>query len=174
MLKLTTRYKIKIPKNITILTRSIIIIEGLLNELSPNINLMEVLKSRLSSTLLQDLLDKENLQKNLRKIVIAKDTMLDLPKETLDLVKMVSRGNAKLNLELTDSNDKIGKIEKMLNKLILAALDVAFIVAGSLLYTNDNNSFEISLLREFSLVSAVCLTIFLILLMFNDLRSKRK
>lgn len=174
LFKITTRYKIKIPKNITILTRSLIIIEGLLTELSPNTNLMEVLKARLSSTLLEDILDKEKIQNNLRKVLIAKDTAFDLPKETLDLVKMVSRGNAKLNLELTDSNDKIGKLEKMLNKIILAALDVAFIVAGSLLYTNDNNSFEISLLRKFSLVGAVCLTIFLILLMFNDLRRKNK
>lgn len=174
LLKLTTRYKIRIPKNITILTRSIIIIEGLLNELTPNINLMEVLKSRVSTTLLQEMLDKEKIESNLRKLVIAKETMLDLPKETLDLVKMVSRGNAKLNLELTDSNDKIGKIEKMLNKLILAALDVACIVAGSLLYTNDNNSFEISLLRKFSLIGAFTLTIFLVILMFNDLRKKNK
>ncbi len=174
LFKLTKKYKIKIPKNITMLSRGVLIIEGLLNELSPDINLMAVLKGRVSNNIFKELLDKNNIEKNIKNTITTTQSIVELPKETLDLVKMISRGNAKLNLELSDSDNKIGKIEKMLNKVILAALDVAFIVACSLLYTNNNTSFEISILKTFSLISSVFLTLFLVILMINDLRSKHK
>lgn len=174
LFKLTKKHKIKIPKNITMLSRGVLIIEGVLNELCPDINLMAVLKGRLSSNFFKEILDKENIANNIKDLLLTSQSIVELPKETLDLVKMISRGNAKLNLELSDSDNKIGKVEKMLNKVILAALDVAFIVACSLLYTNNTTSFEISILKLFSLISAVFITLFLVILMINDLRSKHK
>ncbi|MEG0074205.1 MAG: AarF/UbiB family protein [Clostridia bacterium] len=176
LFKLTNRYKIQIPKNITMLTRGVVVIEGLLGEISPSIHLLEVLKNRLSRSFVSDFMSKKSLENSIRNSLVAEQTMLELPKESLDFVKMAVRGEAKFNLEISDSDNKMGKLDHMLNKIILAVLAVAFIVASSLLYTNNagNTSIEITILRLFTLISSVFLTLWIFVTMIKDTRARLK
>ena len=50
---------------------------------------------------------------------------VQIPEQLADLLKMTMSGQAKLNIDLTGSEEPVQRLDKMINKLILALLCAA-------------------------------------------------
>ena len=66
LLHIIKDYTIKVPKDITLLMRGIIVLEGVLEDIYPEINLMDAIKSELS---IKEILNKETIEENLFAII---------------------------------------------------------------------------------------------------------
>ncbi len=114
---------------ITMLVRGIVVLEGTLEKISPNINLINVLEKKVNPE--EMLLDKDKITSFALSSVKSGANLLLLPSEALTTLKGINSGELRFNIELTDSKHQIDRIEKIVHLTIISALDVAFIIGTS-------------------------------------------
>ena len=136
MFLLLNENKIKLPKDITMLIRGIVVIEGTIEEINPDVNLIEVLKNRLS---LNKIITEDNIKEIGYKIVKGSNDIISIPSETLSILKGINNGELKFNIELNDSKHQLQKIENILYQIIITILDVALILGISIMTMLDNS-----------------------------------
>ena len=129
MFVLLRRNEITLPKEITMLIRGIVVLEGTLEKVSPNINLIEVLKTKVTPNEL--LMNKDNLEEFALSSIKSGANLLLIPNEALTTLKGINSGELRFNVELTDSKHQIDRIERIVHLIIISALDVAFILGTS-------------------------------------------
>ena len=151
---------LRLDKDITMLIRGVGVIEGLLEDISPQISLIEVLSNKIKEEKLNDLLSRENFIKIGQKILTTTDSLTEIPNESLKLLSSLNRGEINFNMELNDSNNKIEKLEKMLHQVVIGLLDSALILGATMV-----NSI---LLRNIYLIVAFILTVWIFIKMYLD------
>lgn len=123
---------IKLDKNITLLMRGICVIEGTLEAISPNINLITVFENKLEEQTFRELFSKDALVNTGRNLVSGVNSLGELPAELLNFVKDVNRGQTKIDIEMANSQKQVNKLEKMLHQLVIGVLDAAVLLGASL------------------------------------------
>ena len=151
---------LKLDKNITLLMRGICVIEGTLEEITPNINLSIVLSNKLRENTLNKVFSKDMIINTSRNIINGANSISELPSELLSLIKDVNRGETKFDIEMANSDKQVNKLEKMLHQLVIGFLDAALLLGASIV--NDNT------LRWIYLSLAIILTIWLFIQMLKD------
>lgn len=128
-------YRIRLPKGISMLARSMMTIESTLQDLDPNTNMMAIIaghKATLSS------IDVSALTKQtLRTSLDSMQRSIGLPIQASDVLKLIQRGQIKVNLNVMGSAQPIAKIDKMVNRLVICILISAILMGSSLLCTTD-------------------------------------
>lgn len=129
MFILLRRNQISLPKEITMLIRGIVVLEGTLEHISPNINLIQVLEKKINTKEL--VLDKEKLTEFAISGLKSGADLVLIPNELLTTLKGINSGELRFNIELTDSKHQIDRIERIVHLIIITVLDVAFIIGTS-------------------------------------------
>lgn len=168
MLNLLGDNNITLPRDITMLARGIVVLEGTLEMLSPNINLIEVFNERMKNRSLKTLLNKDNFEKVITDSYNSLRSLNKIPNDLHNFLSDAANGEAKFNIEVTDSNKKIDRFEKMVHRIVVCILDVAFIVGAALIVANGVNSAEQNFLFYLYLIVAVIFTIWLFIKMYID------
>lgn len=135
-LSLLQSNSITLPKEITMLVRGIVVLEGTLEDISPEINLIEVLQNRLDYS---KILSKEKIKDLAQNGVKNGASLMLLPSEALNILKGINTGELRFNIELTDSKHQIDRIERIVHLLIITVLDVAFILGTSQIVVNTSS-----------------------------------
>lgn len=135
MFQLLNTNNITLPKDVSILVRGIVVIEGVLEEINPEISLMQVSKNRFE---IQNLLKKENLEKYAFKGLESIHSLTEVPKETLSLMRGINSGELRFNIELNDSKMHIDRIETVLHQILISILDLALIIGISFMSTTNH------------------------------------
>lgn len=130
MFKLLNNNKITLPKDISMLFRGIVVLEGVLEEINPSINLLDVISNRFNTA---SVLTNENMKKVLFKSVKSGNDLIAIPSEALTLLKGVNDGELKFNIELNDSKNQLERMEKLIHLAIVTILDLAFIIGISIM-----------------------------------------
>ena len=158
---------IKLPKDITMLIRGIIVIEGLLKELNPEISLFVVLANKVKEMEIEKIKNGEYLKTAIKQTVATTENMAKIPEEILKITRNINNGEVKAKVELHNSNKQVDKIETMLHQLVIGLLDVAFVIGASLMARDSNES-----LRNIYLFIALVLSIWLFIKMYIDHKTK--
>lgn len=131
------RNNIKLPKDLTLLIRSMVIIEGVVVKICPDINLLEIaipyVKSRSKFSLLKQFDFDEFI---MRYLIFAKDTS-KLPSKIIELSDSILKGRAKMQLEVNGLNKSINQLNKMVNRGVFALI-LSSMIIGSSLILNSN------------------------------------
>lgn len=151
---------IKLNKNITMLVRGICVIEGTLETISPDISLFTVLTNKIKEDSISEILSKESVLKASRSIINAGTTLPKIPNELLNLITDINKGETKFDIEMTNSDKQVDKIEKMLHQVVVGILDAALLLGASMV-----NSVT---LRNIYIAIAIILTIWLLIQMIID------
>ncbi|MFU0833844.1 MAG: ABC transporter [Oscillospiraceae bacterium] len=133
ILALVKRHCLSLPPEFSMLGRGLVTIEGVIGRLSPSISLFEVIGRHLSGQLLKDLDVSGDLKKNLYALYGSGRHMLSIPAQISEFLKMGIKGRTKVNVELTNAEQPIHTVEKLINRLILAILDAGLFVASAIL-----------------------------------------
>ncbi len=137
MLKMLSKNNISLPKNITMLIRGILTIEGTLKAIDPSINLTEILSTHVNSG---NIINGNKLKKIISKGMLSAGDLVSLPNEVLTFIQGVNRGEVKFNIEINDSKKQLFSIENLVYLLIFTILDVAYIIGTSLIVINDTEN----------------------------------
>ena len=131
---LADKHHVKLPGRFTMLVRSLATIEGVIEQLCPELNLFEIISGKLMNRAKASFdLEQELLSVGKDALEISKKAAR-IPAQVSDVLKGVARGRTKINLELTGYEDLLGKGGDSI-KYIVLAIFAGILFIGSCLLT---------------------------------------
>ncbi len=167
-------HKISLPKDITMLIRGNVVIEGTLELISPQISLIAVIKNRTSKEGLDFIINKDNIVKEAYRAINGTKHLVSIPEDLHNALVELNNGETKLNVEISDSSKQIDRLEKMVHRIVVCALDVAFIIGASLIAKQDVVSKEQKMLFYLYIALGTIFTIWLFIKMYIDKLNRKK
>lgn len=157
---LTKQCKVTLPPSVTAVSRGIVTIEGTLSEYIANSNIVDIINDHV--------MRKKDPKKELQKLV--QDTMISLGNSGRSLatsaeyagetLKMLSRGQLKMNMEMLGSDEPIKKVSRIANRLAVSMVIAGLLVSASLMTSLDMPKIiGVPVLSFIEFVSAFILTI---------------
>lgn len=136
MFSMLSSNRITLPKDITMLLRGIVVIEGVLKDISDNISLLKILETHINP---RQIVTKEKVQDLFSKGIQSGTDLVYIPNELLTFLQGVNSGELRFNIELNDSKHQIRNIEQLVHLVIITILDVAYIIGTSLIVMNHED-----------------------------------
>lgn len=131
------RNNIRFPKEFTMLIRSLIIIEGVISKLSPDVKIIDILISYVKSNnkfylfknfdLIETLITYSNFAKSITHI----------PTKIIELSDSIIHGRAKIQLTHKNLEKNVNTLNKMVNRLIIGLVISSIIIGSSLILTSN-------------------------------------
>lgn len=165
---------IRLPKDFTILMRSLVIFEGVVAKINPDFNLTEVAVPYVMNKNKYAFLKDFNFDSVLlRSYTFIKDAS-ELPGKMIQLSDSISNGRAKVQLEFTNLQKSVNELHKMVDRLV-ASLILAAMIIGSSLILNTNvgpKLYNVSIIGFAGYGFAAIIGIWLIISMIRTRRLK--
>ena len=127
------KYKIGIPKGVSMLPRAMSTIHGTLQTLSPGMNAFEVISEYMSGYSKKHFDLKAELTSIGKRVVNSIQKSLDIPAQISDALRLLSKGFTKVNMELSMSDEMESKVSKLVDRLVLALIACALLIGSSII-----------------------------------------
>lgn len=128
---------IQLPKDLTLLIRSMVIVEGVISDIAPDIKILDVIIPYVKSNNQIDIFKDFSFDKLKLNSYIFLRNIEKLPGKSIDLIESILTGRAKIRLEHKDLKESVTELNKMINRLIFA-LVICSMIIGSSLILNSN------------------------------------
>ena len=134
---LAAKHHVKMPGRFTMLVRSLGTIEGVIEQFCPELNLFEILSNKMMERA------KKGLDLEAEIMALGKDALeisqkaARIPALISDVLKGVSRGRTKINLELTGYEELVNKAEESIRNIVLAVFACVIFFGSCILCTAD-------------------------------------
>lgn len=132
ILKAANKNKLKMPKDFTSLLKSLLILEGVVINLAPELSIMDIAKDYFKENTKAFSLKDIDLDYLALSGYSLLKTSLSIPIKFDEVLKNILAGRAKLNLEIVDFNEKWLDFNKMVNRVVFALVVGAMIIASAL------------------------------------------
>ena len=134
---LAAKHHVKMPGRFTMLVRSLGTIEGVIEQFCPELNLFEILSSKMMDRAKKSFdLEKEIAALGKDALEIGKKTAR-IPAMASDVLKNVARGRTKINLELTGYDELLSKGGNSIKSVVLALFACVIFVGSCILCLAD-------------------------------------
>ena len=130
-------HHIAIAPGISMFCRGVMTIEGVMRLVCPEVSFVEILARSMELSFAKDFNWREEVGKAKREGYILMRKSLQLPEQISDILKMTLSGQTKVNLELTGADEPLARLNKMINKLIIALLSAALLIGSSTICTTQ-------------------------------------
>ena len=161
---------ISLPKDVTMLMRGIIVLEGVLRSVSPKINLMQILGTHIKPN---NIFDEDKAKKFIHEAAQSGTDMVYLPNEMLSFLKGVNSGELRFNIELNDSKHQMRNLEQLVHLCMVTILDVAYILGTSLIVMQSDGELPF-IFYVYLIFGGIC-TVWIFYKMFTSkIRNRRR
>lgn len=137
ILDMAKKNNLSLPKDFTLLIRGLVIIEGVVVKIYPDINILDIavpyVKSKNSLLILEKIKFDELLINSYK---FTRD-FSKVPSKALELSDSLIKGRAKIQLEHKNLNKPIAELNKMVNRIVFALI-ISSMIMGSSLILNSN------------------------------------
>lgn len=167
------QHKISMPKGVSMLARGLVTIESTVMIIDPNSSIIEIAANHVAGHIAREFDIKKALVNNSKKLYEASQYTLDLPIQLSDIMRMITKGRIKVNLDIVDSNVPLTAVNHMVNKLTVGIVSAGLLMASSLLCTTQMTPklFGIPAIGFIGYVTAIGLGVWLL---FTVLKERRK
>ena len=129
--------KVEMPSNFTMLVRGLATVEGVVADLSPEIQVVNIASARVRSTYLTPTGIKNQALKQTAKVADSVEKAIEIPGLLSDILKNYSRNETRIKLDLSPS-DSLGKILfGIVQNIAFALISAALFIASAVLCTTD-------------------------------------
>ena len=178
MFSIVKNTNIQFPKELAILFRGLVILEGVIAEVDPQLDIISVItsfvKGKNKMLLIKDINEEELV---LSAYSFFRDASR-IPSKAVEALSSISDGRAKINFNITDLENSVDHISNMVNRLVGALLISSLIIASSLIISNNVGPIYkgISLMGIAGYIISAIFAIFLLIAVVRDggFRSKKK
>ena len=127
------RHRIRIPTQITMLAKALVTAEGVSRQLDPELSIAEIARP-LSSRLLARRFSLPNLRRLLMEnLVDYHHLAVHLPRRLEQVLDLAAAGELKINARTPETDRMIGRINVLVNRLVLSILLGALMIGSALL-----------------------------------------
>ncbi len=153
------RHQIGIGAGLSMFARGILTIEGVMRHYCPEVNFVEIFTRSIQLNIEKDFNWRMELDRLKREGYVFFKKTVRLPEQLSDILQMTMRGQTKVNLDLTGSEEPLRRIDGMMNKLILGMISSALLLGSSVICTTQMTPkiMEIPLLGVFGYLAALVL-----------------
>ncbi|SES91233.1 ABC1 kinase family protein [Anaerobranca gottschalkii] len=169
---LCKNHKITIPKDIILMAKSFILMEGNVALLTPDLNLMDIATPYVKRQMLEGKNLQEEAIKFLENLIRATNSTIKLPEKVLILVNKLLAGNTVVQMEHINLDKNINKVTKAADRISFALIVSSIIISSSFIIASEAGPkiYDISILGLLGFVGAAFMGIWLLV---SILRSGR-
>lgn len=137
LMEVMKKNKIRMPHGLTMLARGLTHMEGVLADLAPEINMVDIAAARMAGSLYFDKNWKKTLKKNARSVYRSLHKALDIPALTADIMHGFLKGQNRINLDLHATEDLNEMLTRLVKRIIMGFLAMALLISSSIICTTD-------------------------------------
>ena len=170
IMDLASKHHVQMPGEFTMLGRSVLAIEGVIEQLCPELNLMELLSNKLVDRMKKSFDIKQTLLDAGKGLLGIGKKAAALPGLAADALNGLSKGRMKINMELTGIDEPLERIGVFIKYVVLALIACVLFIGGCILARinmEPKTPTGIPLLAVIVMVFAVALGIFSVMQMGN-------
>ena len=155
---------LQIDDSVTMLIKAFGTLEGVIEDLNPDLSLFEVVAPFAQKYFLQQLNLKDELQETGLDYLTSLKALPKIPNRTLNVLDTFAKGKGKLNLELKNQHNFLERAEAMVNRLVIGLILSALVIGSSILVqTSPEGDTLISDLGVFGYSVAALSILFLVI-----------
>ena len=134
---LADKHHISLPGKYTMLVRSIATMEGVIEELCPELNLFQQITDKLMERVKKNLDVKQELLSAGKDILGVGKKVAKMPELAYDALNGMVKGRTKVNLELTSYEEILNKLNETTKNVILAVFACVLFIGSCVLSSTD-------------------------------------
>ncbi len=160
---LANKHHIKVPGEYTMLGRSLITIEGVIEELCPELNILELMSEKIKERIKNSFSLENTLLDFGKEMVNVGKKATKLPALLVELISNLARGKMKINMELTGIDEPLDRIARFVQYIVLIVIACVLFLGSCMLAMVDiepKTSNGMPLLSVIGIVFSIALTIF--------------
>lgn len=143
LMLLLTRYNLKIPKEYTMLSRSLLLVEGSAQKLDPKFNAVETFKPYAQKLAAQKLNPAKLIEKIKTEILEIEGLSRIIPRTIRNILAKIESGKVKLEFEHKNLDVFAHELDHITNKIVMAII-LGSLIMGSSVAMLANNSIHIN------------------------------
>ncbi|MBQ8927577.1 MAG: AarF/ABC1/UbiB kinase family protein [Oscillospiraceae bacterium] len=137
MTGIMTAHHIKMPSEFTMLARSLVTIEGVLEAFCPDLNLFDFLTRKMTERIRETINIRSKVKDLLRDAASVGMEAAQVPGAVFTLLKNLSKGRMKLNIELTGYERLLDELETIVKYVVLAIFSCVLFSGSCVLCTTN-------------------------------------
>lgn len=178
VLGIARNHSISLPKGMTMLGRSIVIIQKVIAVLDPKANLMDIFGKHIKTSFMEELDIKKRVPDITKKIYRSLSKSAEIPSQVYDLLNLTIKGQKTENVEIVNLKENVNRISRVANRLIIGLIISSMTLAlGIMLAAVLANTQSLAILIIMIILIAcglMALLIFLIVLLFMINKDRKK
>lgn len=124
---------LKFPKDLTLLIKGLIIIEGVVTKIAPEIKILDIAIPYVETSNRQHILKHFKLNKLLLHTYRITNASIMLPEKLLELSDSILNGRIKVQLQHNSLHKPLADLHKMVNRLVFGLVTSSMIIGSSLI-----------------------------------------
>lgn len=125
------------PHGLTMLARGLTHMEGVLADIAPEINMVEIAAGRIKENIIRNFDWKKELKSGGKTLYRAVQRALDIPVLVSDAVQGYLKGQTKVNLDLHASPELARLLRRMVQNIVMGLWVMALLISSSIICTTD-------------------------------------
>ena len=157
--------RIIMPHGLTMLARGLTHMEGVLADIAPEINMVEIASRHMAGKIFTEKDWKSELKNGGRSFYRSIHKALDLPSLVADLIQGNLRGQTKINLDLHVSGELERLLRRLVRNIVMGLWVMALLISSSIICTTNMKPkiWGIPALGAFGYVSAFLIVMYVFL-----------
>ena len=129
--------RVSMPHSLTMLVRGLTTIEGVIAEIAPDINVVQVATLRMSENKFSASNLKDELYLGGKELWQALQKGIKIPSYISDLLRSYMQGQTSINLDLHATDDLTVMLNALVRRLVMGFLIMALLISSSIICTTD-------------------------------------
>lgn len=135
--KACNKNNISMPRDITLMLKGIMTIEGVAAAIAPDLNIMSIIIPYVKSQVMKKRNFKDDFYEQLENLYMMSRSSLKIPTKFLELMNCAQAGKLKIQMEHTNLEGNINELSKMANRIVFGLIVSSLIIGSSLLVMAD-------------------------------------
>lgn len=129
--------KIALPHGFTMLARGLTQMEGVLADIAPSINMVEIAAARLKEQVWQNFDWKSELKNTGKTLYKSAHRAITLPQQLAHIIEEYERGQTRINLDMHSSDQLSGLLHRLVRNIVMGLWVMALLISSSIVCTTD-------------------------------------
>ena len=134
LVTMARRNGIELPSSVTMLARALVTLEGVVDNLLPEASMVDIIKRHLRAHEALAGFAEQEAKKLVREGIAASHGLLEAAGESGHAMRMLTRGQLRLNLDVAGTEDPLEDIGRIVNRLTLAIIAAGLFMGSSIVY----------------------------------------
>jgi len=175
LLSVAYHHNIRIPTEITLLTKAILTLEGLISELDSTFSIMKAVEPFGKRLVAERFHPMYILKKSWHETMDNIDILSKLPKDLKDITSKIKKGKLQLDISFREAEKVLNRIDRISNRLSLSIILLSFSILMVGLIIGSAIAGQTNLLWNFPIIElgSIVATLMFLFLIFSIFRSGR-